>query len=236
MGPAMARASGPARRTTPMPPRPGGVATATMVSSRFTALIVMGEPDESAVGCKPTVNMQQHSSFGYRALGDKPRQKEAGALAVFFEGGAEFLRQHLFFNASFCVERDPNQRDCDQGAPLCDGQCSSNQRQQDPGIDGMAHVGVGAISNQFMLYLDGHLAAPILAQGVARPKGESNAKGCENKSGYRYEWTLRQEPVAEYSPERGAREEQDPCCPQRGLIYKSRARGFLRLDCLQTQG
>jgi large subunit ribosomal protein L34 len=29
------RASGPARRTMPMPPRPGGVATATMVSSRF---------------------------------------------------------------------------------------------------------------------------------------------------------------------------------------------------------
>src|SRR5271157_2336524 len=35
MGVAMARASGPARRTTPMPPRPGGVAMATMVSSRF---------------------------------------------------------------------------------------------------------------------------------------------------------------------------------------------------------
>ena len=35
MGAAMARASGPARRTTPMPPRPGGVAMATMVSSRF---------------------------------------------------------------------------------------------------------------------------------------------------------------------------------------------------------
>src|SRR5579859_565246 len=42
MDSAMARASGPASRTTPMPPRPGGVATATMVSSRFTALIVKG--------------------------------------------------------------------------------------------------------------------------------------------------------------------------------------------------
>src|SRR5689334_11115753 len=30
--PAIAAAAGPARRTTPMPPRPGGVATATMVS------------------------------------------------------------------------------------------------------------------------------------------------------------------------------------------------------------
>src|SRR6478672_4295420 len=30
-----ARASGPATRTTPMPPRPGGVAMATIVSSRF---------------------------------------------------------------------------------------------------------------------------------------------------------------------------------------------------------
>ena len=36
MGSAIAAASGPARRTTPMPPRPGGVAMATMVSSRFT--------------------------------------------------------------------------------------------------------------------------------------------------------------------------------------------------------
>ena len=32
----MERASGPARRTTPMPPRPGGVEMATMVSSRCT--------------------------------------------------------------------------------------------------------------------------------------------------------------------------------------------------------
>src|SRR5207248_4358416 len=35
---AIARASGPARRTTPIPPRPGGVAMATMVSSRFMFL------------------------------------------------------------------------------------------------------------------------------------------------------------------------------------------------------
>src|SRR5262245_30903307 len=32
--PAMAKARGPERRTAPMPPRPGGVAMATMVSSR----------------------------------------------------------------------------------------------------------------------------------------------------------------------------------------------------------
>src|ERR1700731_2560486 len=32
---AISRASGPARRTTPIPPRPGAVAMATMVSSRF---------------------------------------------------------------------------------------------------------------------------------------------------------------------------------------------------------
>jgi len=36
MGAAIARASGPASRTTPIPPRPGGVAIATMVSSKFT--------------------------------------------------------------------------------------------------------------------------------------------------------------------------------------------------------
>ena len=36
MGAAMARASGPASRTTPIPPRPGAVATATMVSSSST--------------------------------------------------------------------------------------------------------------------------------------------------------------------------------------------------------
>jgi len=35
IGAAMARASGPASRTTPIPPRPGGVEMATMVSSRF---------------------------------------------------------------------------------------------------------------------------------------------------------------------------------------------------------
>src|SRR5258708_38462789 len=37
MGATILRASGPARRTTPMPPRPGGVAMATIVSSRFMA-------------------------------------------------------------------------------------------------------------------------------------------------------------------------------------------------------
>ena len=41
MGIAIATASGPASRTTPIPPRPEGVATATMVSSRFTASIVL---------------------------------------------------------------------------------------------------------------------------------------------------------------------------------------------------
>jgi hypothetical protein len=35
MGSAIVRASGPASRTTPIPPRPGGVAIATIVSSRF---------------------------------------------------------------------------------------------------------------------------------------------------------------------------------------------------------
>jgi hypothetical protein len=36
IGDAISRAWGPASRTTPIPPRPGGVAMATMVSSRFT--------------------------------------------------------------------------------------------------------------------------------------------------------------------------------------------------------
>ena len=36
----MLRASGPERRTTPMPPRPGGVAMATMVSSRCIGEII----------------------------------------------------------------------------------------------------------------------------------------------------------------------------------------------------
>jgi len=64
---------------------------ATMVSSRSTALIVTGESGESAARGKPTVNLPQ-SCFGYRTLGNKPWQKEAGVLAVFCEGGAEFLR------------------------------------------------------------------------------------------------------------------------------------------------
>jgi hypothetical protein len=41
MGITMELASDPARRTTPIPPRPGGVAMATMVSSRFKRLIVV---------------------------------------------------------------------------------------------------------------------------------------------------------------------------------------------------
>src|SRR5712691_7269943 len=235
MGAAMESAWGPARRTTPMPPRPGGVAMATMVSSRFTALIVTGESSERR-------RTQANREFAavlfwvYRGLGNKPRQKEARVLAVFCEGGAEFLCQHLFLNPGFCVEGKPSQRDRDHGAPFCDGQCSPNKRQQDPGIDRMAHVGVGAASNQFVLYLDGHVAAPILAQGVARPKGESNAEGSENKSDDRYWGALRKKSSPQHPPERGAREEQDPCCQQRDLIHNSRARGLLRLDCLQAQG
>src|SRR5260370_11212199 len=100
----------------------------------------------------------------------------------------------------------------------------------------MAHVGVGAASNQFVLYLNGHVAAPVLAQGVTRPKGESNAEGSENKSDDRYWGALRKKSSPQHSPERGAREEQDPCCQQWDLIHDSRARGLLRLDCLQAQG
>src|SRR5205085_407944 len=40
MGNAIARASGPASRTTPIPPRPEGVAIATIVSSRFNESIL----------------------------------------------------------------------------------------------------------------------------------------------------------------------------------------------------
>jgi hypothetical protein len=45
--PAIPRASGPASRTTPIPPRPGGVAIATIVSSRFIAIsqtLLVGNP------------------------------------------------------------------------------------------------------------------------------------------------------------------------------------------------
>jgi len=40
MGIPIERASGPANRTTPIPPRPEGVATATIVSSKFNVVIV----------------------------------------------------------------------------------------------------------------------------------------------------------------------------------------------------
>src|SRR5438105_11937619 len=50
MGSVIALASGPARRTTPIPPRPGGVEIATIVSSRFTKKIVAKSREVSRHG------------------------------------------------------------------------------------------------------------------------------------------------------------------------------------------
>src|SRR5882757_8834275 len=73
IGPAIARASEPARRTTPMPPRPGGVAMATMVSSRFMQELQNVKP-KNASGydyCAPAGQNGLQSAHRYDQLCDE---------------------------------------------------------------------------------------------------------------------------------------------------------------------
>src|SRR6266851_5830509 len=74
MGIAIKQASGPASRTTPIPPRPGGVAMATMVSSRFKRLIVV-EPAACVGNAINHAGRARRPSlhFRYRLLADIAR-------------------------------------------------------------------------------------------------------------------------------------------------------------------
>ena len=82
-GCAMLRDSGPDSRTTPMPPRPGGVAMATMVSSRCTIRIIHhGQNTEKKNlrdGGAKSVN-----STGQIASNHSPGQKPGPRMAGFF--------------------------------------------------------------------------------------------------------------------------------------------------------
>src|SRR3974390_1516005 len=73
MGCAIDVASGPERRTTPMPPRPGGVAMATMVSSRCMGLdysLRMHGPNNIAE--KRVLRLRQHKRRAALAQDDTP--------------------------------------------------------------------------------------------------------------------------------------------------------------------
>src|SRR6266568_7177408 len=101
IGSAMERASGPARRTTPTPPRPGGVAIATIVSSRFNEIIVCEW--SRTLGVVKTRSPKYNQAFAY---GGRPswsdhsehrsrqRKDDRGHGDGFARGGARHARAH----------------------------------------------------------------------------------------------------------------------------------------------
>src|SRR3974390_141211 len=75
MGVAMLTASGPDRRTTPMPPRPGGVAMATMVSSRCMGLDYSPRVHgPNNIAEKGILRLRQHKRRAAFAQDDTPRE------------------------------------------------------------------------------------------------------------------------------------------------------------------
>jgi len=80
------------------------------------------------------------------------------------------LGQHellLAFRLEGFASEYPHQRN--QASPFTDEQCRSRSRQQQPGVDRMAHICVRAGANQLMVHFSRHAATPIRAKDQTRP-------------------------------------------------------------------
>ena len=106
---------------------------------------------------------------GKRCLTD-PGEEAAGAVAIDLEFGAEFGGEQGVLFVSATLETSDEEGDAEQAVPGGHRQDHSTRRENNAGIERMAHDAVRADLNQAMVLLEGHDAAPIAAQADARPK------------------------------------------------------------------
>ena len=111
--------------------------------------------------------------------------------AVLLEGGAEFLRQQRFFPLGFPGEVREKQEESQQRAVPADGESRAAKHQENPGIDGVADVRVGAGADQLVFNFQGNSSAPIAADVNAGPNGKGHAgkrQDCAQPSYREGEW------------------------------------------------
>src|SRR5215469_442588 len=117
------------------------------------------------------------ASWRPRVLDPNFRDQSASFSGVCEVVLAEGFAHELLFHAALDPETCREQRECEKSDWRGVRERRAPERNQQPGINGVAHPGVGSGPDQFMPDLDAHGARPVLAEVEAGPNGEANA-GC----------------------------------------------------------
>jgi len=88
---------------------------------------------------------------------------------------AELGTHPLFLHAELDPEREEDENENDEHAHLGDGNRHAKETGQNAGVDGVTDERIGTGRDQLVALLNGHGAAPVAAEMLARPDGEQKA-------------------------------------------------------------
>src|SRR5579863_9909886 len=95
------------------------------------------------------------------------------------ESRTEFSCQEGFFLTGLAGESDEEHTDGEQAAIFSDQERGAERCKQQPGVDRVANVGVGAGADKLVPFFDLHFGAPVFADGPAGPDGEEDPCGAK---------------------------------------------------------
>ena len=130
--------------------------------------------------------------------------------AMSSKAAPELLREQCFLPSGFPGEVREEQEEGQQRAVPADGESRAGKHQENPSIDGVANVRVGAGADQFVFNFQGNSSAPIAADVNAGPNGKGHAGKRQDRAQPSHregEWN---KPPAEKAavPEIGVQEQQ----------------------------
>src|SRR5476649_2028835 len=108
-------------------------------------------------------------SFGYDgATLQHKRDQCCNFAAIRRVVGAEDFTEPAFFVTQFAPQRDKNDKQRKQSAPLRPRDRRAEESEQQPGIDRMAHPTIRAAADQLVALLERHRTAPVASQNHPR--------------------------------------------------------------------
>src|SRR3984957_11074569 len=88
---------------------------------------------------------------------------------------AELGTHPLLLHAELDPEREEEKNENDEPAHLGHGNRHAKETGQNAGVNGVTDHGIGTSGDQLVALLNGDGAAPVAAEGLARPDGEQKA-------------------------------------------------------------
>src|SRR5271170_43716 len=95
---------------------------------------------------------------------------------------AELGTHPLFLHAELDPEGEEDENENDEPAHLGDGNRHAKETGQNAGVDGVTDYGIGTGGDQLVALLNGHGAAPVAAEVLARPDSEQKAGNGDGSS------------------------------------------------------